>query len=319
MMTVNESRKLREKKVLDILSNKSGLVEFRSYHGNTTHQRKVKPMIDKATGWYKGVERLSEEQKKSTSNPFVDPEDENNLLSSVRLKHKDTYDLSVEKDRLILSWLLRCERTVALDRVSGINDPKITFYVHNHLIEVSTRTNNFLIKDKAAQTLMNLSSDDLYKVCRLLNYSISNSEPNEVRLFIREQFEDPKKGAKNADKFLKVLEDREADVKDFILRAVKMGIIVTKNFGHSEVHYYYGGDPDKVQNTVFLGNNLTRTIAFFRETGARNRHVLLDIESEMGQPIPGNKLAREPKVEEESQEVTTPDSPARTTRRKTTK
>lgn len=283
---MNEGRNVIKK---SILSQREGEVEVRSYHSHSyngataTHSRLVKPKWNPKKAWYEGVDKLSEEQKKTTTEIYVDPENPENTLSQVKLEHKKKFDLSNHADRLILKWLFECDRSLALNYEEGFNDPKVTFYVYNHKLQVNKRKKGYQIKDEAAEMLRNLSQDDLHKVSRLRGYEMANQNEEELRLFIRELFDDNKKGVENAKKFIETVEDRQSDIKDFILRAQRHRIIRKETYGKRE-EFYYGDSPE---TRVFLGATMASVISFLTEDSERNRMILLEIESEMGEPIPG--------------------------------
>lgn len=304
-----------------ILSQREGEVEVRSYHSHTyngataTHSRLVKPKWNPKKAWYEGVDRLSEEQKKTTTNVYVDPEDPENTLAQVKLEHKKKFDLSNHADRLILKWLFECNRSLALSYEEGFNDPKVTFYVYNHKLQVSKRKKGYEIKDQAAEMLRQLSQDELHKVARLRGYELANQNPEELKLFIRELFDDKKKGVENAKKFIETVEDRQSDIKDFILRAQRHRIITKKSYG-KRVEYYYGDNPD---TRVFLGATIPSVIDFLTDDSERNRMILLEMESEMGEPIPGKPSPSRTKAKSTTSTSSTKSTTSRTSSKKTTK
>lgn len=280
----------RAQVVKSILSQTSGTLEVRCFFDKSGHSRIVTPKKDKATRWYRGVDKLSDEEKRTTIKPYVDPEDSTNHLASVKLEHGKTFDLGVEEDRLVLKWLFECDRTLAMTREEGLNDPKVTFYVHNEIVEIAKREQYFRIKDMAIEQLRDLSDEALTKIMRLMNYDLINKSKSEMRLLMREELDSPKYGAKVAEQLLNHLNDRNLNVKDFIVRAQVARLIIRRDIG-SRTEFYYG-DPAKVNNAVFLGNSTESVIAFLTSEETRNQGVLLDIETEMGEPIPGRTLSK---------------------------
>lgn len=304
---MNQVREIRKKALLE---QNSGTVEVRSYHSHAyngataTHTRLVKPKWNPKINWYAGVKKLSEEEKKATTELYVDPENPDNPLSKVLLEHKKEFNLSDEADKLVLEWLLECENIIALDYEEGVNNPKTTFYIYSYEADVQERANRFEVKDKAVSLLNKLTYAQLLKVTRLRGYNKISANHDDLKLFVRELFEDKKNGHAEAEKFIQTLEDRNADIKDFILRAMQHRIIV-KAYENNAEHYYYGTSE---ASRVFLGPTMDSVIKFLTNPAPEYRTIVIEIQTQMGEPIPGTPLPKteeaEPKKEVEKSKTT---------------
>ena len=234
MVITGESREEVKKA---IMSHESGIIEFRSYFNKTTHQRIVSPKGD-GMGWFLGVPKVTDEMKASGES-YVDPKDDKNVLSSIKLEHKMQFDLADPRKRMMLEWMFECDRTIALTYEEGAKSPKQTFYVFNEATDVNKRTKRLEVKDTAVVELSKLAQDDLHMVVRLMGYRMSKSPAATVKLFIRELFEDKVKPFENCEAFLKVVHDKNKALKAFGLKAMDTGVITKSSRGeykYKEIH-----------------------------------------------------------------------------------
>lgn len=250
-----------------ILSNKTGYIEVRSYHGRSTHKRRAVPKSD-GRGWYLGVDKISEEEKKTTVKPFVDPDDYRNNLGRVELEHMKQFDLSNESDKLIVKWLLECDNIVALSYEEGLVNPFQTFYIFNKETDISNRTSKLQLKDTAIIELAKIPSDDLVKIARLMGYRMTGTEPEEIRLFIRELFEGDK-GYTAAEKFLQVVHDKNKDLKLLAHKAVDKGVI-----RKTDKNQYLFGE-------IFLGSSFEQYISSLNDP--EKQDLVIAIKEELGE------------------------------------
>jgi hypothetical protein len=269
-----------------ILSNNSGIIEFRSYYGFKGHKRRVRP-ISNGSGWYKGVPYITEKIR-SSGLPYVDPTNETSPLSNVVLEHGSKFDLSVETDRIILEWLLELTFAINLDSSQPAGATQ-TFFVYNKELDISTKRNRIEEKDDAILTLRKLSQDSLYNIARLMGYRLTNLEPEEVRMYLRDTFDDPKKGYENVTKFMKVVNDPDKDIKNFIFKAVDRAIITLTTKGE----YKYQDN--------FIGYSFEAVVAWFRNK--ENLDLIMRIREEMGDNvIPQSVYRPEENIEQEANE-----------------
>lgn len=233
----------------DILKQKSGMVEVRSVFNHTGHTRIAVPKKNKSTNWYYGVEPISKELRDS-GEPFVDPNNVDDVLSRVTLVHKKQFNLENKTDRLILNWLLECKNTIALSYEESLKNSKCTFYIHNELLAVQKKASRFEVKDTAIKELADMSVDNMYKIARLLGHKLTDKEPSAVRLFLREQIENDR----IAQKFLDTINDKNITIKSWIFKAIDKGIINKKIDGS---YYFESG---------FIGRSMDTLIYFFKSS-----------------------------------------------------
>lgn len=258
-----------------LLETTTGVIEFRSYHGRAGHSRLVYPMIDKLTKWYKGVPKITKEMRDS-GEAFVDPLDETNPLSSYRLEHMNQLDLSVPTNRMILAWLVECDSILALMNIEGKNNPKMSFYVYNEILESERRISKLQLKDKAIEVLKEIPSDDLANVARLLGYDLRNRTPESIRLYLRELLEESK-WESFAERFLQKIVDPNKAMRIFLINALDKEVIV-KN---SRDEYMFGD--------IFLGASAESVIEKFNGNRQEDRDIILEIQSRLGENIPKTK------------------------------
>jgi hypothetical protein len=259
----------REELKKAILANETGYIEVRSYHGRSTHKRRAVPKYDPATRWYKGVLKLSEEDKKTTREAFVDPDDVENPLGRVELEHMKQFDFTNKNDKLIINWLVECDNIVALSYEEGLNNPFQTFYIFNKETDTANRTSKLEMKDTAIAELRKLNQDTLAQISRLMGYRMDKAAPDEIRLFIRELFEDKDKGYKSAEKFLEVVHDKNKDVKLFAHKAVDKGIVKKTDKGQ----YLFG--------EIFLGSSFHQYVSSLLDSNKQD--IALAIKEELGE------------------------------------
>ena len=224
----------------ELLSKREGVVEVKSIM-TPNHTRRVVPRYDKAIAWYKGVDRISKELIES-GEPYVDPSNPENPLASVVLKHNMKFDLSNNTDYLIFKWLCETE-ALAMSREECEKGGNLfqTFYVYNKVVETKKTASKFQIKDDAIINLSKLTPDELYQTARLMGYKMDKNEPDEVRIFIRELFEDSKKGYEAAKHFLSVIHDTNRDVKILAHKLLDKSIITTNSKGEYKFKEHFIG------------------------------------------------------------------------------
>lgn len=254
-----------------LLKKKTGILEFRSYHGKTTHKRKIYPKVDRTTGWYLGVEKIDQSMRDG-KNAYVDPEDPNNTLGSYEIEHLKRLDLAIPENRLILKWLLECANSLALTYEEGKNNPKVTFYVYNKETDTQKRVSKLELKDQAISELSKIASGDLPMIARLLGYKMDKKTPDDIRLFIRELFEQ-NNWYGSVKNFIEKLNDPDKAVKTFLLRCMDRGVV--KKSDRDEYTW----------REQFMGASFSSTLAWLLDP--KNRDLVGEIQMEMGEPVPG--------------------------------
>lgn len=253
---MNEVQKKRERMSSSLLKQKSGSIELRSYHGKSTHKRRVQPMKNASGTWYKGVPKITQDMRDS-GEPFVDPMDMDNPLSNVVLEHQMLFNLANDDHRKILGWLFELDKVLAMDYEEGLSNKHQTFYVYNEILDRKTRMDKYEIKDSAVSTLKKLTDSNLKKVVRLMGMR-ANDDIESLRLRVRESFEDNVRGYKNAGKFLEVIDDTNKDIKYFAQQAVDAGVV---KLDASKGIYYYNETPLGTSFDAYWSNLVSKDFA----------------------------------------------------------
>lgn len=257
----------REIIIKDLLEQKPEFV-IKCKHPYAAHTRYVEPVRDEATKWFKGVDRITDKIKNS-GEPYVDPTDENNPLASVELYHNKTFDLKNKVDYLICKWLFHCDHVLAMSLEEANANKEASFYVYNEALELKREMEMYNLIDNAVSILNSLSYDDLLTISRLMGKLWSNKSADQIRLDLRKLINLSPKEAAN---FISKVNDREKDIKIFILRAKDRGVIHENTKGE----WYY--------NDIFLGGSFPSVIAWFLDV--ENRELANEIASVVGDVLP---------------------------------
>lgn len=280
-----------------LLSTESGKIQFRSYLVLKENPRQpsvpnlkalVEPKRNPGTNWYYGVDRISEEEKRSTTDLYVDPTDKDHPLSSYELEHNKEMDLSMKENRLILKWLVECDHILGLSYEEKKNSPTARFYVYNEELDTKKRISRLDLKDRAIEMLRDVSDSDIGNIARLMGMHLGNKSPKEIRISIRELFEEPRTWFDKVQKFVQVVNDPERKYKLFVFHAVDKGIITQTEKGE----YYWG--------EIFMGYSMGAVIAFLRDN--KNRNILNEIANLSQQVPPYQELKKEAPIEKEEDE-----------------
>lgn len=284
---------LRNKLKEDLLSKTEGIIEFRSYLVKREDPTKpsppnlkalIEPKRNPANDWFYGVDKISEEEKKNTTDIYVDPLNKEHPLSSYELEHKKQMDLSKLEDRLILKWLLECDHVLGLSYDEKKNSPTAKFYIYNEILDTSNRVSKLELKDKAVAMLNDIPETELNSIARLMGMHLGGRSKKEIYLVLRELFEEPKTWYDRVEQFIKVVHDPRRKYKLFIFHAMDRGVINQNDKGS-----YYWED-------IFLGYTLDEVIAFFRQ--AENKQLLMQISELSSQQPPFLPLGTEKEKEE---------------------
>lgn len=274
-MTQFENPKLqyadREVVKRNLLSQNEGIIEIKSIM-TPNHTRKAVPKYDSTTAWYKGVKRLSKELVES-GNPYVDPTNPNNPLASVILKHNMTFDLSNERDRLILEWLFETD-AVAMTREECERSGSVyqTFYVYNQVLETTKQSERYKLKDTAILQLLQLPDEQLPQTVRLMGYKMDNKSNADIKLFIRELFEDKNRGFESAKLFLSVIHDANREIKILAHKLIDRSVVTVTTKGE----YKY--------KEHFIGLSMEAFVSWLQLP--ENKELVDVITEELGEPLP---------------------------------
>jgi hypothetical protein len=208
-----------------ILKQTSGYVTLYGVAGNKTPHCYIQPMKNRNSGWYYGVDKLTEEQKR-TALWFVDPEGEPNELNFAHIKHNTFFNLESDKDRIILEWLLECSK-IALSKDDANSDPEATYYVYSALAEKTKTLEKFKLKDEIIIKINSTPTVILAKAMRTIGDNVLNLAPEDVILYAREKIEqgDISLPTSYGNRLLSALEDPQMEVKASVYSWIDKGVI----------------------------------------------------------------------------------------------
>lgn len=217
--------------------------------GKTT----VQPVKD-GTGWYKGVERLSEDQKKSRTH-WAEP------TSKYVLKDGTTFDLSDEAMRITWAWV-KHSPCIALTYEEVQFTPGTEFFIHVDGEEAQKSVTRKETKYKAARLIMEDNAANYPLRAKLLGVNMDN----EVAIVLKEYLLDQADTV--PEKVISIYESHDLSYRLLLLKAMDKDII--KRDAQSGI-YTYG-------NTV-LGMTEDTAVAWMQDKNNRSLVELMEKEA----------------------------------------
>lgn len=235
--------------------------------GKTT----VQPVKDRLTGWYKGIPRLSEEDKrKMVYWAEID--------SKFVIQDGTTFDLNDPAQKVIWEWVKHCPCIAESEEdCQFTSGAEFYIYLENKEAETSVsrkerryKANKYIMEDNAVNYPMRAS---------LLGVAMDGDSPVVIKDFLLSQAD------QNPDKVLAIYEGHDISLRLLLLKARQLNVITTDQAGL----FRYG-------NTV-LGMTETSVINWMQDGG--NKHLVEMIEREVNPDyFPAEPdLEAEPKVE----------------------
>lgn len=216
--------------------------------GKTT----VQPVKDKITGWYKGIPRLSDEEKKKLVY-WAEPH------SKFTIQDGTTFDLTDEAQKVTWEWVKYCPCIAATEEDCQFT-PGAEYYIHMENKQAEINVSRKEKKHKAVSYI--LADNSAYYPIRaeLLGVNMDGESPIVIKEFLIEQAET------YPDKVLAIYESNDVSLRLLLLKAKKMNIVTIDTSGM----YRYG-------NTV-MGMTEATCIAWLQDTG--NKHLVELLEKE---------------------------------------
>lgn len=227
------------------------LIKLKSVY--KTGKYTVQPVKDRITGWYKGVPRLSDEDKKKLVY-WAEPSSKFVLQDGV------TFDLTDESQRITWEWVKHCA-CIAMSEEECQFSPGAEFYVHMENKQAEINVTRKERKYAAVKYIMEDNSAYYPMRAELLGVSMDGESPIIIKEFLLEQAE------LNTDKVLAIYESKDISLRLLILKAKKLNIITTDATGM----FRYG-------NTV-MGMTETSCVAWMQDPG--NKHLVEQLEQEV--------------------------------------
>ena len=196
--------------------NLSGKITLRTVYAK--EQRiTVTPVIDDETNWYKGIDRLSEEQKRKMDF-FVDED------SVYILTNGATFDLDDKVGRMNWDWIQWCKE-IAEDFAACQKSPGALLYIDNEIREASKSLgeSDMILK---AMTYVNTDKPANLKArVRLLGMNMEEDSDLSVKNYMMNMA----KKIETAQKVINVFENNDLGVQLLFLQARDKGIVKKQN------------------------------------------------------------------------------------------
>ena len=215
--------------------------------GKTT----VQPVTD-GTGWYKGVERLSEDDKRKRTH-WAEPN------SKYVLKDGVSFDLNDEAQAITWEWV-KHSPCIALNEDACQHTPGAEFYVYLENEVAATNLSRRELKYKAIDCIKNDNSVNYPMRAELLGVNMDYAKPSVIKDFLFDQAE------ATPEKVLAIYEGADVSVKLLLIAARKKGVIILDPAGF----FRYG-------NTV-LGMSEKAAVDWLQDK--THKHLIEQIEKE---------------------------------------
>jgi hypothetical protein len=219
-------------------------------------ERKVhaQPAKDLKTNWFKGVARVSEDEKKKLD-MWIDPD------VTLVITHNMSFDLSNKQDRLNWNWLQHIPDIADSFEAAQMSKTAL-FYVDN----VEREAKKSIAKDELVFTAMRHVMDDKpsnYAIrARLLGFNMEGEQPIVIKEFLLKLAKDIKSSAK----VISAYESNETTVQLIFIKATDKDVIKLTNGA-----YMFGN--------VVLGVTVDSVIAFLKDP--TNRVILDELHKEL--------------------------------------
>lgn len=215
--------------------------------GKTT----VQPVSD-GMGWYLGVARLSEEDKRKLTH-WVEPS------SKYVLKDGVTFDLNDEAQRITWEWVKYCP-CIARTEEECQHTPGAEFYIYLENEVAAKNLSRKELKYSAVKCVLDDNSVNYPMRAELLGVNMDYASPAFIKDWLMEQAE------QTPEKVLAIYEGADVSVRLLILKARKKGVIVVDETGF----YRYGN--------VVMGMTERAAIDFIQDKA--HKHLVEMIEKE---------------------------------------
>jgi len=202
------------------------IIEIKSIYknGKTT----VQPVKNSLSGWYKGVERLSDEEKKGKKF-WAEPS------TKFILKEGVVLDLNNEEHRIIWNWV-KHQPCLALTYDECQTRPAAEFYVHLKNKEAETRISAKVLKHQALSFVLDDNPANYALKAKLLGV---NMDGEKEALAIKDFLLDRAESA--PEEIIRVYQDKMMALRLLVISAIEKGKIrVDPDGGYRYGNLYLG-------------------------------------------------------------------------------
>lgn len=202
-----------------IKQRESGSPEDRVFELKAVYKTKhtIQPAFDPTIGWYKGVDRLSDIDKRDLKY-FVTVDDKDGKNTSITLEDGYIVDLNKEVDRINWEWMQH-HPAVAMSYEEAQANPRAYFYVHKQGAEAAKKNEGATKLFTAMKHIMEDTPSNWYDRAMLLGHDLSDSHPELVKEFLLDTAKE------NPSKVINVYEGDTLALRLMILKAKERGLI----------------------------------------------------------------------------------------------
>lgn len=251
MSTTKNAKALTSLEQLENGTPSDKIIKLKSVY--KTGKTIVQPVKDSLTGWYKGVPRLSDEDKRKLTY-WAEPTSKFTLTNGV------TFDLNDPIQRDTWEWVKHCSCIAQTEEECQFTSGA-EYFIFMENTEAFAKIGKREQKYKAVQYVLEDAPSNYHLRSMLLGVDMTGMSEILVKDFLLDQAE------LNPAKVLEIYESKDLSLRLLLLKALKKSIIVLDSGGI----YRYG-------NTV-LGMTESASLAWMGETD--NKHTVEMIEREV--------------------------------------
>jgi len=186
----------------------------------------IQPTRDLKTGWYHGVEQLSEDEKKGRKY-VVEPTsipDKNIRATTLTVRHGMQFNLNNEIDLINWNWVKHCP-AICMTFEQVQQTPGAIFYVENEEREALTSISRIETVIKAQNYVMSDSLDYLPTRALLLGFNMQGENP----IVIKERLLKLASDQKTAHRVIDAYESSSLSIQLLFIEAKNKGMITVEN------------------------------------------------------------------------------------------
>ena len=204
------------------------VIEIKSIYKNG--KRSIQPALDASSGWWAGVERLSDEAKSKLDYYVTVGEtgQDSRLNTTIVLKNGLTFNLAENRDAINWAWVKHCpELAMSLD---DAQKGKAEFYVHmeGRESERSNRSEETIYE--ATKYVMEDATTEYANRALLLGFDMSHEKPASIKQFLIG------KAKKDPKAILNIYRNKSMRINLLFVKAKQKGV-VTVNKADGVVKY----------------------------------------------------------------------------------
>jgi len=181
-------------------------------------KNRIQPAYDPTIGFYKGVRRLSEDDKKKETY-FVTVDDKEGKNTTILLEDGMEINLNNEVDRINWEWMQH-HPYIAMSYEESQHSPSAFFYVVQEGLESEKKNERTMRLHKALDYVVNDSPNNYYERAILLGHDLTDAPPATVQEFLLDTAKD------SPEKILRIYEGHDLALRLLVVRA-KMKNLLT--------------------------------------------------------------------------------------------